>query len=154
MIKEIEVGGVKHSITLADDMIGSGLKRDDGNRIAINFGSGLTISSEHALEVNTENIVGPGLLASGGKISLSLPSIVAKDQGLMVASGGLAISGVAVSRILSGSGLTARGDVLQVNVATTSGLTINNGKIEINIPERSSGLRLYFTEDGKLDVTQ
>lgn len=154
MIKEIEVGGVKHSITLADDMIGSGLKRVDGDKIVINFGAGLKMSSGNALEVNTNNIVGSGLFAEGGKISLSIPSIVSPNQGLIFDGAGIAVSGEAASRILAGAGLIATSGLLKANVNTSSGLSIYENKILVKVVYRTSGLRLFFNSSGELDVTQ
>lgn len=154
MIKEIEVGGVKHSITLADNMIGSGLKRADGDKIMINFGSGLKMSSGNALEVDTKNIVGSGLFATEGKISLSIPSIVSQGQGLFFDGRGIAVSGECVSRILSGAGLIATSGLLKANVNTSSGLSIDENKILVKVAYRTSGLRLFFNSSGELDVTQ
>lgn len=48
MIKEIEVGGVKHSITLADDMVGQGLKRGENGVVSVDVEN---------LEINEEKLV-------------------------------------------------------------------------------------------------
>ena len=154
MIKEIEVGGVKHRITLADDMIGSGLKRVDGDKIVINFGSGLKMSSGNALEVDAKNIVGSGLFVEGNKISLSVPSIISPNQGLFFDGRGIAVSGESASRIIAGSGLITTSGLLHANVATSSGLFIEENKITLKVVYRSSGLRLFFNSSGELDVTQ
>lgn len=155
MIKEIEVGGVKHSITLADNMIGSGLMSVDGGRIIVKVGSGLIISSgNNALEVDAKMLVGSGLFADQGKISLSVPSIIYPNGGLYLNGRGIAISGEDASTMLSGSGLIARGGLLQANVSTRSGLFIDENKISVKVVYRSSGLRLFFNSNGELDVTQ
>lgn len=48
MIKEIEVGGVKHSITLADDMVGQGLMKDENGVVSVDVEN---------LEINEEKLV-------------------------------------------------------------------------------------------------
>lgn len=77
MIKEIEVGGVKHSITLADDMIGSGLNRDANGSVSVNVSHGLTISSgpNSSLSVDVEGLCGYGLTSDGTKIVVSTDTI-------------------------------------------------------------------------------
>lgn len=48
MIKEIEVGGVKHCITLADDMVGKGLKKAENGAISVDVDN---------LDINEEKLV-------------------------------------------------------------------------------------------------
>lgn len=42
IVKEVEIAGVKHSITLADDMVGQGLKKDENGVVNLRLGSPLS----------------------------------------------------------------------------------------------------------------
>ena len=99
MIKEIEVGGVKHSITLADDMIGSGLMRS---------GSGMV-----CLNLPTKPVGEPfvtGLVVESGKLCINKHSLCAS----MVSTGLLRVDGVGKLFIdtekLAGTGLKRSND--------------------------------------------
>lgn len=73
MVKEIEVDGVKHGITLADSMVGQGLKKDENGAVTLQlapFGS----NSEVPLTLSTNGTLvlkyGPGLQQRDGYLSL------------------------------------------------------------------------------------
>lgn len=149
MIKEIEVGGERHSITLADDMVGSGLIKAENGSVYLN------------LDEEGKSLTGcymTGLAFSGDKLCL-IRNVLADGlagTGIYVESGRLCVSGCRV-----GSGLFEDYGNFNVNISTESGLSFNaNGissskpGIGIRIAYRASGLRLFFTNSGALDVTQ
>ena len=116
MIKEIEVGGVKHSITLADDMVGSGLQKDSGGLVslnvfnksnALNLSTGLTFTSEGELCLNMEKVAGE-----------------------------LAGSGLTVQ----GGRLIASGEIVDVNTICGTGLDVGDGKLTLSTGIVGSGL--------------
>ena len=61
MIKEIEVGGVKHGVTLADEAVGDGLKRGDKGELSVAVSSGIAIDGEHRVALK----YGTGLKIGG-----------------------------------------------------------------------------------------
>lgn len=180
MIKEIEVGGVKHSITLADDMIGHGLSGVSGRvdvllceTIPTNYNAYMTgISFDtggRGLVLNKHTIAsslsGSGLTVVDGKLTLSGGSSVnlASTGALFKVYDGICISGPD----LAGSGLFSETNFSQIGVNICSGrglcflnagvdVSVNNRfqSVAIKIVNRASGLRLFFNSNGELDVTQ
>lgn len=166
MIKEIEVGGVKHSITLADDMVGSGLQKDTGGCVSLNV-----------LQVPAGSDVVSGLTFTGGALCLDKRVLATSlaGSGLYIVDNKLVVSGGPSADTLCGSGLVVYndrlnistdiagtglkigyGNVLEVLINTNSGLAFESStkKMIIKLAQRGSGLRLFFNEKGQLDVTQ
>lgn len=76
IVKEVEVDGVKHSITLADDMVGQGLKKDENGAVTLQTSpSSLNGEIGIAMSTATNTLVlqyGTGLKqASSGRLSLN-----------------------------------------------------------------------------------
>lgn len=53
MIKEIEVGGVKHGIALADDMVGQGLVKEENGAISVDVNGLVLLTEENLLAGDT-----------------------------------------------------------------------------------------------------
>lgn len=103
MIKEIEVGSVKHSITIADDMVGQGLKKEENGAVKIDAekvvdaSAGLeTKDNVIKLKINKQSFE----FNSDGTVTLKFNSSLALTQnglgvnagyGLKIESGGLEI---------------------------------------------------------------
>lgn len=154
MIKEIEVGGVKHSITLADDMVGTGLGKGGNGAVYIKV---MELSSpEHDLMSGIVFDTGNRMCLQKSSIAYSLAG-----TGLYYEGGQICFSASGMARDLASSGLFADYGSLVVNISTGSGLSFNDSGIQapqrgigIKIARRASGLRLFFTSSGALDVTQ
>ena len=161
MIKEIKVGGVKHSITLADDMVGRGLKKDENGTVYIKVPgtepkdyeliSGIVVESEGGLCLKRSavafGLAGTGLEVEGGWLRVS--------TGLL--SDPYFMQGLAYN--LSGSGLVAENGKLSVygsggvdaNTLCGTGLDVLNGKLYLNPRIAGSGL-VYDINTPVLDV--
>lgn len=161
MIKEIEVGGVKHSITLADDMVGQGLVKDENGVVGIktltdeakynNLMSGIVADSDYGLCLN-RYFVAIGLAGTGLEVEGNLLRV--STTGLMQDT--VFISGLAYS--LAGTGLTAidgkltvSGGSVDVNALCGSGLDAFDGKLYLNPRIMGSGL-IYNINTPELDV--
>lgn len=121
MIKEIKVGGVKHSITLADDMVGGGLQKDSSGLVSLNvfnkpnnlnLSTGLEFTPEGELCLNIEKLAGSGLAVQGSRLS------VREDIG---------------------------GGSIDVNTICGSGLEVREGKLTISTGIMGSGLVMDST---------
>lgn len=169
MIKEIEVGGVKHSITLADDMVGQGLVKDEKGVVGLKIleenrnlaimtglmftGGALCLSRD----LVASQLAGTGLEASGGKLSLSTEDR-AFLQGLAynVAGSGLYADGYRLTLSFSDSGYlmfandwSLSVDKLKLSYGLCgSGLIVDSGRLGVHV---GSGLMLNY-EDGKLMI--
>lgn len=153
MIKEIEVGGVKYSITLSDDMIGSGLKRDADGRVGITASGGLEISGPYnSLSVDVNGLAGSGLVASGGKLNV-IGGGGSVDANSLAGSGLRSIEDNKLALALSASNLLMFGNdsSLDINLSQLcgSGLKEEKGKI---MPSLSGDAYLTFADDWSMTV--
>lgn len=169
IVKEVEIAGVKHSITLADDMVGQGLVKDENGVVSIktpkvisgssSFITGIVAHSDYGLCLHGHTIAqalsGSGLDVTGGRLSISANSITNNNAFMS----GL-ISGI--SRNLTGlvdSGLYITDYKITVALNTGSGLgfvsydpNLDAVCMGIKIASRTRGMRLFFNDKGELDV--
>ena len=153
MIKEIEVGGVKHSITLADDMVGDGLKKTLSGRIYVDIATNVLSGGQFMT----------GLSFSGGKLILEKRPIAQALAGgsanasllhqngiLIVNTTGLAQDYIFRSGLasgLAGSGLEDKNGQLSLSTGIVGSGLVRNGfsnaiEVLIDYSPGSGGLKL------------
>ena len=174
MIKEIEVGGVKHSITLADDMIGSGLKRDADGAIGVFLSHGLKLSTglDRTIEVDVSSLCGSGLVVDGRKLSVDISTLA--GSGLVASGGKLNVVGGGGSvdaGSLAGSGLRSIEDnklalalsesnllkfgpenTLDINLPLLSGSGLRVDGLRLSINPGIAGSGLEYTTGGTMNI--
>lgn len=144
IVKEVEVAGVKHSITLADNMIGSGLKRDADGGVGVTIGAGLIVSpSFGTLEVDVNSICGSGLTSDGIKLGVNVDGLA--GSGLVAIGGKLVVTGGGGSvdaGSLAGSGLrSVEGNKLALALSGNSYLSFApDASLTVNTSTLASGL--------------
>lgn len=174
MIKEIEVGGVKHSITLADDMVGSGLTRSGSGAVCLNLPimpvgdklvTGLVLESgQLCIQKYTlsSSIARSGLAVDElGNLFVDMPKFA--GSGLLFMNGKLMVSGKDLGTdagLISGiaRGLLAGSDftyLLSSGMAgflAWTGLKVESGRLSFDSSIIGSGL--YFdTKRERIHVT-
>lgn len=139
MIKEIEVGGVKHSITLADDMVGDGLVKSLEGALGVGivtdvlsggqFMTGLAISGGKLIlqkDPIAKALSGNGLIAHLGGLSINTTGLAQNPTFISGLASGLAGSGI---NVVDGKLSVTSGDV---NLATTGALFQTRGGVGIS----------------------
>ena len=152
MIKGIEVGGVMYGITLADDMVGQGLVKDENGVVGLkilytndnpNLMTGLMVRDGalclYALSV-AEQLAGSGLVAEKGKLIVSGGTGGGSVNAESLVGCGLRSMGNRLYLALSGSNLLKFGsdDSLDVDMDYVasglcgSGLSVSGGKLVVS----------------------
>lgn len=162
MIKEIEVGGVKHSITLADDMVGDGLKKRENGFVDIKTATGIPQSSYLMTGIIAESgfglcleresiargLSGSGLETEGGRLRVSTTGLTQDFNLIRGLAKGLAGTGL----IESGGRLAVTGVDFDVNALSGVGLWSDGNKLYLYSGIAGSGFAYTPGYEPKMDV--